>query len=217
VDLSPVTGTLRGGILELSPFTLGSGDVRLRSSASVDLQQRSLAASSRGRIDLRALSPLLSGAALAGEADIDVSASGPFDAVAGNGRISVEGVSVRMRDIPQALTDGRGAIVLEGRRLVVPEITARLGGGTIALTGSAGIAGPEESRGSSSRSPGATSRSSTRRLQEPGPRRPDPHRKHRGDGAGRGGPDRARPLRHGHQRRGRAEGPAAREGGEGPL
>jgi outer membrane protein insertion porin family len=142
-SVSPVRGTLRAGILEIAPVEIGSGDARLSTTARVDLQRRVLVASSRGRIELATLAPLVPSAALGGAADVDLSVSGPFTAPAGTGRITLDGVSVRVQEINAALTDGRGTIELQGTRLVIPGITARLGGGTLALSGtaSAGAAG----------------------------------------------------------------------------
>ena len=148
LELSEISATLRGARLVVSPFELGSGGARLRSEAAVDLARRVVTAASRGEADLRALQPFVAAASLAGSVKLDLSVTGPLDALAGKGRAELSGVTIRPREVPQAITDGEGTVLLEGSRLLVPRITARLGGGSFDLAGSARIvkAGLEDVR-----------------------------------------------------------------------
>ena len=136
-----MTVTLREGRLVVAPFELASSGARLHGEAQVDIRRRELSAASRGQIDLRALTPFVGAASLGGTARLDLSVAGPIAELAGSGRAELEAVTIRARELPQAITDGEGTLLLEGSRIVIAGVTARLGGGSLALEGSARIAG----------------------------------------------------------------------------
>ena len=120
MELQPVTATLAWRALVVAPFELASSGARLRSEAQLDLVRRVLSASSRGEIDLRALTPFVGAASLGGTARLDFSVAGPLDAPAGKGRAELEGVTIRARALPQAITDGAGTLVLDGSTIGSP-------------------------------------------------------------------------------------------------
>jgi outer membrane protein insertion porin family len=141
VELSPIQSALAKGRLVVEPFELGAAGGRLRTEAQVDVVRLTVEASSRGDVELGALSPLVGAASLGGRARVDLAVRGRAASPSGTGRVTLEDVSIRLREVPQAITEGSGEIQLDGSRLVVPRITARLGGGTLAVQGSARVSG----------------------------------------------------------------------------
>ena len=86
---------------------------------------RTIDASGKGMLELRALSPLLQEASLEGQADVDVSVSGPLSSPASRGTVEVRGAILRVREVPQALTDINGTLTLDGRRIILQNMTGK--------------------------------------------------------------------------------------------
>ncbi|MCM2258500.1 MAG: translocation/assembly module TamB domain-containing protein, partial [Vicinamibacteria bacterium] len=135
-----VEATLRGGQLNVAPFSLSSSGSRLEVRAAADLERRELSASGRGEIELRALSPLLSDTALTGRAVMDIGVDGPWSAPRTRGTLEVQDATARARSLPQALTDIAARLRFDGTTVRVETATARLGGGPLTVTGAARLA-----------------------------------------------------------------------------
>jgi outer membrane protein insertion porin family len=95
----------------------------------------------RGRVDLRPLSAFLSDTALTGTAEADVTLRGTLDAPLPRGTLAVRDATLRSRALPQALTSIEARAVLDGRAIRLEESHARLGGGDLAFSGEAHLAG----------------------------------------------------------------------------
>jgi outer membrane protein insertion porin family len=143
-DLPVQLGALRvhgdGRKVTLEPWTIGSRGSQVVTQATVDARSRAIDATSRGAIDLRALSPLLEQAAMTGQAQIDVTVGGTLAAPRAHGGVTVADGALRLREIPQAITRIDARALLEGKILRLEHASAEWGGGTLELTGSAGLA-----------------------------------------------------------------------------
>jgi outer membrane protein assembly factor BamA/autotransporter translocation and assembly factor TamB len=140
-EISPLRIHIEGGQISAEAVTVAAGGGVFRATGSADLVHRTIDASGKGMLELRALSPLLEEASLEGQADVDVSVSGPLSSPASRGTVEVRGATLRVREVPQALTDINGTLTLDGRRITLQNMTGKLGGGELTMTGSAAIAG----------------------------------------------------------------------------
>jgi outer membrane protein insertion porin family len=140
VELGALHARADGSRIVLEPWTVGSRGGEVVTQGTADAKTRALDVTSRGRIDLRALSPLLEQAALTGQADLDVAVGGTFTEPQARGGITVADGALRLREIPQAITRIDARALLDGKVLRLEHATAEWGGGTLAMTGSAGLA-----------------------------------------------------------------------------
>jgi len=141
VRVAPVSARIEGGRLATGAVTLDSEGGTLRLEARADLASGALDATSRGRLELRALSPFLQDAALGGFADVDLSVGGTLRQPSPRGSLLLRDATARFRDVPQPLTDLNGRILLDGSSVRLEEVSGALGGGSVTLGGSARIAG----------------------------------------------------------------------------
>jgi outer membrane protein assembly factor BamA/autotransporter translocation and assembly factor TamB len=141
VNLSPVNVKLDKGRVSTQGITLWTEQGTLQTFGSIDLAKKEVDGRLDGRLELRALSPLVGAAAFAGTADVSVSLRGPMAAPRAEGQIWVRDAAVRLRDIPNALTSLNGSIILEGDVLRILETKAALGGGEVTVSGEARTTG----------------------------------------------------------------------------
>jgi translocation and assembly module TamA len=141
VEISPIRLLVEGGQVSADAVTVSAGGGVFRLSGSADLVRRTADVTGKGMLELRTLSPFLEEASLDGQADIDLSVSGPFSSPASRGTVTVRDGTLRVREVPQALTAINGTLSLDGRRVTLQNMTGRLGGGELVMTGSAAVAG----------------------------------------------------------------------------
>jgi outer membrane protein insertion porin family len=139
-QVSALHATLHGGSLTSEPLTISSDAGTLRAVAKMDLAHRTLDVESRGQIELRALSPFVEAASLAGNAQMDVRVTGSLDAPEPRGSVSIDGATIRVREIPEALTDVHARLVLDAQTVRLQDAGATLGGGSLTLDGTARLA-----------------------------------------------------------------------------
>ena len=141
VEISPLRIQVEGGQISSEAVTVSAGGGTFRATGSADLVHRTVDVTGKGMLQLRALSPFLEEASLEGQAELDISVTGPFSAPASRGTVEVRDATVRVREVPQALTSVNGTLRLDGRRITLQDVTGRLGGGELAMTGSAALDG----------------------------------------------------------------------------
>jgi outer membrane protein assembly factor BamA/autotransporter translocation and assembly factor TamB len=130
------------GVARIAETTLRSSGEVLRLAGRVDYARAEVDFGARGRLDLRALAPLAAaGVGIAGAADVDLRVGGALRAPRAHGRLALEHVFLRSREYPQAITDLSGTIAIDSGLIRAERLTARLGGGTLELAGSARQAG----------------------------------------------------------------------------
>jgi outer membrane protein insertion porin family len=140
-QVEPLSMDLEKGQVTTNGLTINSPAGTFRAEGRVDLVRREVDASGKGQFELRALSPFLEDAALTGTANVDVAVSGTPDAPRARGTIAVADATLRLAQIPQAVTDLKARIVLDETALRFEEASAVFGGGTVTLSGSAQVAG----------------------------------------------------------------------------
>ncbi|HVR69263.1 MAG TPA: translocation/assembly module TamB domain-containing protein, partial [Vicinamibacteria bacterium] len=141
LELSPGEVRLDAGRLTLETLELRTAGGSLRLAGTVDLPRRTLDVTGQGTLELRALSPFLEEAALTGTSRVDLRVGGTLDEPRPEGTVRVEGGTLRLRTLPQALTGLAAEAVLDGRTLRLTRATAELGGGELSASGSARIEG----------------------------------------------------------------------------
>lgn len=141
LELTPLRLRLDAGQLTAEPVILTSGPGSLTMGGRVDLVGRGLDLEGRGTVDLRALSPLVGTASLSGVAEIDLAVGGTLDAPVPRGALVLKDASARARDIPEALTKVEGRIVVDGSSLRIEDMRAALGGGDVTISGEARLKG----------------------------------------------------------------------------
>ena len=141
VEISPLRVRIEGGQLSSEAVTVSAEDGIFRATGSADLVHRTVDATGKGMLELRALSPLIAEASLDGQAEVDVSVTGPFSAPASRGTVEVRDATLRVREVPQAMTAINGTLTLDGRRVTLQNMTGRLGAGELVMTGSAALNG----------------------------------------------------------------------------
>ena len=140
VELGELRARADGAAVVLEPWTLRSHGGEVVTQGHANLKTRAVEGTSRGRLDLRALSPLIEQGALSGNADLDVAVTGSLDAPRASGGVTLADGALRLREIPQAITDINGRAVLEGRVVRLEDVRAEWGGGTLKAEGTAGLA-----------------------------------------------------------------------------
>lgn len=140
VHVDALGASLAGGVVETGPVLVTAADASVQVQAAVDLVRRRVEGSLLGALNLRALSPFVQAAALAGTAEADLRVSGPLDAPEARGTVTIEDGSARTRLLPQAMTALAGTVVFEGQTVRVPRMTALMGGGDLTLEGEARLA-----------------------------------------------------------------------------
>ncbi len=140
--VSPLDLELRSGIVRGVPVAMDTAAGQLLLEGQADLAQRQADLSLKGQLELRALSALMSEAALTGLATVDLSLHGPLDALRPQGSLLVRDASLRLRLLPQAITGLQADVELSADGwLRLPQGQAELGGGSLLLGGEARIAG----------------------------------------------------------------------------
>lgn len=140
VHVDAFSATLAGGRVQTDPVVVTAADASFQLQGGADLLRRRVTGSLLGALNLRALSPLVRAAALAGTAEADLQVDGPFDAPEARGTVTLEDGSVRTRLLPQAVSGLSGRLLFEGTTVRVERMTARMGGGELALGGGARLA-----------------------------------------------------------------------------
>jgi outer membrane protein assembly factor BamA/autotransporter translocation and assembly factor TamB len=142
VELAPATIQVARGRVSTESLTVRTADGSLEVRGHADLAgRRGLEVLGKGVLELRPLSAFLPETTLTGTARIDLKVGGTLDAPLPEGTLAIQDGTLRSRTLPQALTGIEAQVVLEGTAIRLGESHARLGGGDIALTGGARLAG----------------------------------------------------------------------------
>lgn len=139
---SPLELELRAGLVRGAPVTMDTAAGQLRLDGQADLARRRADLELKGELELRALSALLSEAALTGQAEVDLRLRGPLAGLRPQGRVRVRDGGLRLRLLPQAVTGLQADLELDEEGwLRLPQGQAELGGGTLLLGGQARVVG----------------------------------------------------------------------------
>ncbi|MFP5379706.1 MAG: translocation/assembly module TamB domain-containing protein, partial [Vicinamibacteria bacterium] len=133
----PSRFTLADGRLDASDVEWNAGGSALRLTGHVDVAADVpvLDLGVTGRADLRVAGVFDPTIATDGGADVDIRITGTSEAPAFNGRITLDGVEMAMRDPQVIFSDVRGRIDLAGDRVTFQEITGEVNGGRLVVVG----------------------------------------------------------------------------------
>jgi translocation and assembly module TamB len=132
-----VHATLADGRIRLDPLHVTGDDTDLRMNGSLALtgkQQLDLAAS--GSVNLKLAETLDPDLTASGTTSFQVEAHGPLKSPDLRGRIEFQNGSLSLEDIPNGLSQLRGALEFNQNRLEVKSLTAMTGGGQLSIAGS---------------------------------------------------------------------------------
>ncbi len=138
---------LRDGVLSLPDairVQSSAGSVSL--SGSVDVANETLSLAASGDLEARMLSFLLPTMAISGGARTDVQVSGPWGDPAVSGGLTFSNGAIRLRELPVAIADVNGTLKLGGDQIRLDSLTGTIGGGAVAVSGSARLEGAELDR-----------------------------------------------------------------------
>ncbi len=139
---SPLDLELRAGLVRGTPLRMDTAAGQLVLDGQADLARRRADLELKGELELRALSALLSEAALTGQATVDLRLRGPLDGLRPQGRVRVHDGGLRLRLLPQAVTGLQADLELDEEGILrLPQGQAELGGGTLLLGGQARVVG----------------------------------------------------------------------------
>jgi len=141
LELSPAEVEIDSGRLSTEGIAVSAEGGTFHMAGSVDLVDRTVELTGKGSLQLRSLSPFLAEASLSGEAETDISLTGPLEAPTPRGTLQVSGATLRIRDIPQAITDLNGRLLFDSGGLHIQPTTGTFGGGSLTLTGTASLEG----------------------------------------------------------------------------
>jgi len=138
----PIRFTLSGRVFKLDNFHVVGDSTDLSGSGSVQLTgDRALDFEARGNVDLKLLqnydSDITSSGVLAGEGRV----TGTLEAPLVKGKLQVQNGAISDINLPSALSDINGTLLFSQNQVTIDSLNARVGGGTIAFTGRADIAG----------------------------------------------------------------------------
>jgi outer membrane protein assembly factor BamA/autotransporter translocation and assembly factor TamB len=142
IELAPATVQVAGGRVSTESLTVRTPDGSFEVRGHADLAgRREVALIGKGQLDLRPLSAFLPDTALTGAGRADLTVGGTLDAPLPQGTLEIKDGTLRSRALPQALTAIDVRIALDGTAIRLEDSHARLGGGDLALSGGARLAG----------------------------------------------------------------------------
>jgi len=107
-----------------------SGDVSLQGAGEMNL-------TAKGVLDLKGLEPWTGGGKAAGHVNFEARARGTKDKPDLQGRAQIVNAAYTADDLPMGVESLNGEILLEGSKIRLSNVTAKAGGGTLAVAGSA--------------------------------------------------------------------------------
>jgi translocation and assembly module TamB len=126
---------------EIEPATFEGPDTNVKIAGSVGFTgRRNVNLHMNGAMDLRLFNGLSSSLETQGTAQIDASFEGTMDRPRITGRLHVEKASARASDFPTGLSAVKGDIIFDASRAYFQDMSAEVGGGVLALTGSVSYA-----------------------------------------------------------------------------
>ncbi|MGH9482049.1 MAG: translocation/assembly module TamB domain-containing protein, partial [Terriglobales bacterium] len=132
----PVRLDLGGRVLTLHPAQFRGSGTDLQIHGEVPLEPTApMGMEMQGTVDLRLLHAFAPSLTSAGQARLDVRASGPIAAPTLSGEIQLSGVNASGQGWPASLQNGNGQLRVSGGRLEIGRFTGNVGGGTLTLSG----------------------------------------------------------------------------------
>ncbi|HZJ69553.1 MAG TPA: hypothetical protein VFF36_01360, partial [Planctomycetota bacterium] len=113
LGIAPLQLVLENGRITTNGLTVRVAGSAFRATGEADLVHDTVQAHGEGRLALRALSAFLDDLALGGRADVDVDVDGSLKEPRPTGTLTLTDATLRVRDMPIALTEMQGTVLLE--------------------------------------------------------------------------------------------------------
>ncbi len=128
--------TLSDGLIRLDPVHITGEDTDLRAEGSMAIGgTRRLDLSARGSVNLKLAETLDPDLTASGMTNFEVEAHGTVENPGLRGRIEFQNGSLSLEDVPNGLSQLRGALEFNQNRLEVRQLTAMSGGGLLSVGG----------------------------------------------------------------------------------
>jgi translocation and assembly module TamB len=128
--------TLSDGLIRLDPVHITGEDTDLRAEGSMAIGgARRLDLSARGSVNLKLAETLDPDLTASGMTNFEVEAHGTVENPGLRGRIEFQNGSLSLEDVPNGLSQLRGALEFNQNRLEVRQLTAMSGGGLLSVGG----------------------------------------------------------------------------------
>ena len=145
-NAAPIHVALDRHIIRFADLRLAGEDTELEVTGTANLHDERIAVRVRGDANLGILQGFVTNVRSSGRASLQATLDGSLQAPLVTGTMTVENGRVRHFDLPNALENIIGPIRFDSRTIRVDELTARLGGGSVAFGGTIGIDGYELGR-----------------------------------------------------------------------
>jgi translocation and assembly module TamB len=137
-NVQPVTLEYRAGTLQIVNAELKGSGTDINIKGSVPIQQAgNMDLAAQGTVDLAILQDWNSGGQSSGQVKIQLNARGKFAHPDIRGRINFVNAAYLSEALPVGLESMNGEIAIDGNRFDVSNLSAKAGGGTLTLGGSA--------------------------------------------------------------------------------
>jgi translocation and assembly module TamB len=141
-NAGPVNMSYRAGILEIAAAEFKGQGTDLRLSGTVPLEgPGNLNVSANGDVDLAILQPFTNGGHSSGRVTLKLHALGPTTKPAIDGRVKILDAVFSSDALPVGIESLNGDLSIAGNHIDVSNLSAKAGGGTVAVTGTA-VYGP---------------------------------------------------------------------------
>jgi translocation and assembly module TamB len=123
--------------LQIEPAEFRGRDTDIRIDGNVGFAERAnVNLRLNGALDLRLLTGISPGLTIGGPAQINATFEGTLERPRITGRIHIDNDNARVADFPTGLSNIKGDFVFDDTRLLLNDMTAEAGGGTLHLSGS---------------------------------------------------------------------------------
>ena len=137
-NAGPVRISYRAGVVEIANADFKGNGTDLRISGSVPVQgSGNLNVNANGDVDLALLQPFTDGGHSSGKVSIQVRAQGTREKPAINGNVKIVDAVYTSDSLPVGIESLNGELAVTGNRINVSKLSAKAGGGTITITGTA--------------------------------------------------------------------------------
>jgi len=143
-NTAPLRLTLEKSLIRVESAHLAgrNTDFSLTGTAAL-AEPHALDARVEGTIDAAVLRDFTAGATGSGQVVIDAAIHGPIRQPQIAGRMNIKNASLTFADFPNGLTQINGAVLFEGTRATIRDLTAETGGGKVTLSGFVSVAASE--------------------------------------------------------------------------
>jgi translocation and assembly module TamB len=140
-NAGPIRLDYRGGVLQLDRAEFKGQGTDLRLGGSVPIQvPGNMKVSADGSVDLSILQPWTNGGHSSGQLTLQLHAEGPKNQPNLGGRVQLVNAMYTSDALPVGIEALNGDISIDGNRVNIANLSAKVGGGTIAVTGTGAYA-----------------------------------------------------------------------------